>query len=799
MNKFLSDNNNYLLDDMSNLTQRSQTIISVIAQSSLLDDNNKIKSEYIPDLAISNIIVVADIPAMNLLINSVQIGDMIKVLSDPTISELPTIYVYDGNSFINVVQGIDLNGLTNVNLTNLTNNQMLKYNILSNNFENFTFNLNNINNIQITNIQDKDIISYDTSLSKYINIENKLINLKDVNITNALNNQIIKYDSTTSKYINGSIALENLNNIQFNTLSNTQSIAFNASLNKWINVDPYISPLMNNGDMLYYNGSHQRLPISSNGSILRVVSNLPQWQTIQNIDNIIKTTITSPVSSNYLKYDEGTTSWVNSNISIDTTNITNFNISNPQNNNVLTYNSTQSKWINAVGGGTGMTDVMNSPYDIIYRNGSNVTSRLGIGGINQVLRNVNNVLQYTTNFLPVCEYESSIQSIFLCQNIMTTKPPTSFIISTNNATSYSGSGLVLLGNLLRCAGNNNIMIGNSHGNSSTGDNNIIIGQNCMINNSVSTTVENIIFGSTGGRGLGANASQNIGIGRFSYFSLHQNVGCIVLGHRSLVHGALSSYSICVGYDNAQGGLSLGGIAIGYNSQNLSLGGTSSVALGAYANASSNNSIMINATGIALNTTVSGFHASPVRNTTANSNPVYFNSTTNEIFYASGASSQIIKKNIQSLNFNLNDLLLMNPVRYHFKNQSNTDDYNIGFISEQIEEIQSVSSVVHQCCNDIHVGNEKYNNIKCIKYQDLNIYAWKAIKDVYINQIALNNIKNTEIVTLQSSLSNLQNAHDLLQSNHTTLRDEFDSLKSQFIALRAQHYILNNIVMTHLNL
>ena len=170
-----------------------------------------------------------------------------------------------------------------------------------------------------------------------------------------------------------------------------------------------------------------------------------------------------------------------------------------------------------------------------------------------------------------------------------------------------------------------VAIGDSAGYSNQGQNSIAVGLEAGYTNQ---TADSIAVGRTAG--YTGQGGDSVAIGTAAGRD-NQGTQAIAIGNYA---GAEAQ---------SQNGIAIGRYA-GSNSQ-----GRSSIAIGHYAGGTegpsgiqANNSIILNASGNYLPAATNGFFVSPVRNDTANiTNTLYWNSTTQEITYGPGPSSNSI--------------------------------------------------------------------------------------------------------------------------------------------------------------
>lgn len=105
--------------------------------------------------------------------------------------------------------------------------------------------LENLTDVDLDNLADGQILKYDSENSKWVNATNEavttLANLTDTEITNPSDGQILKYDAETGKWINGtgggggSATLAGLDDVDLDTPASGQILRFNGE--DWENSD----------------------------------------------------------------------------------------------------------------------------------------------------------------------------------------------------------------------------------------------------------------------------------------------------------------------------------------------------------------------------------------------------------------------------------------------------------------------------------------------------------------------------------------------------------------------------------
>ena len=164
-------------------------------------------------------------------------------------------------------------------------------------------------------------------------------------------------------------------------------------------------------------------------------------------------------------------------------------------------------------------------------------------------------------------------------------------------------------------------------------------------------------------GLTNPGSSTVGVGGGAG-ATNQGVGSVAVGYVAGYNNQGSS-SVAIGSNAAQSGQGTQAVALGYAAgQNGQ--GAYSVAVGSFAgNVQAANSIALNATGTSLNPTTTGFFVAPVRNTTATSTLLYYNSTTKEVTSGTGTGSFVDLTTAQTIagvktfssNINVNGVLV----------------------------------------------------------------------------------------------------------------------------------------------
>jgi len=204
--------------------------------------------------------------------------------------------------------------LTDVNITNLADNEILVYNSSSEVWENqaqgstSVNDIGDITNVNITNLQDEQRLVYNSATSKWINstiTDNDTDNLNDLTdtlLTTPLgNNEVLKYNSTSSKWENGNLNLNNINDVNITSLQNGEVLKYNSTSSKWENSNR-----------------------------------------IDTLNELTDVVISSNQNNQVLKYNNSTGVYENQFVNL--TELADTNITTLNNNNILIYNSSNQKW-----------------------------------------------------------------------------------------------------------------------------------------------------------------------------------------------------------------------------------------------------------------------------------------------------------------------------------------------------------------------------------------------------------------------------------------------------------------------
>jgi hypothetical protein len=335
----------------------------------------------------------------------------------------------------------------------------------------------------------------------------------------------------------------------------------------------------------------------------------------------------------------------------------------------------------------------------------------------------------------------------------------------NTAANISqGEGAVAIGSIAGelSQGSNAVAIGYSAGNSSQGADAVAIGS------------------------LAGDSSQGfyaVAIGHLAGH-LKQGDSAIAIGHTA-ASTSQGLYAVAIGNGAGNENQGPSAVAIGYGAANISQGGgavaigsnagnstqgSNAIAIGnnAGTNSQSSNSIILNATGSFLETTVSGFFVSPVRQQTGDYVMAY-NTTTNEISYTTEVSSdKRLKKDISDTQLGLSFINQLRPVQFKWadRNTFGLDRsgnclpitapgvrVHQGLIAQEVKTVFdsmgidsaiyiSISSppitrttIVRDVCGNISTSNiieiNPLDGVQGIRYEELISPIIQSVKDMYV--------------------------------------------------------------------
>jgi hypothetical protein len=373
------------------------------------------------------------------------------------------------------------------------------------------------------------------------------------------------------------------------------------------------------------------------------------------------------------------------------------------------------------------------------------------------------------------------------------------IADLSNVASSGGSGSVVEANggfrsltTDTNVGTDSISIGYQCGNSSQGTKSIAIGyesgKNIQGGSSIAIGYEsgkNIQGGSSiaiGAAGRTNQGSHCVAIG-YQCANNYQGQYSIAIGLNSQRVIQNQQDVVSIGYGSAELNAKTGSVSVGtYAGQN---GGQYSLNLGYYANrqGNHNNTITLNATGVAVNSTQSDtFVVKPIRNNTGVTNALFYDTSSGEITYDSAIDMSFQNIDISgSLTFNTNNgqanILSQSQTELNlFSNSSDTNSY--GYI--QLNRNSSRHTIIGG--EDIifkvgsttdDVGTERF---KIDNNGDIYITGSLKIDDVEVPTINTNSLSNYTLTSdLQSgnldlSFNNVDISGTLKMNNIQSIQD-----------------------------
>ena len=176
-----------------------------------------------------------------------------------------------------------------------------------------------ITDVDLSNLTDGQILKYNATSGKWENasagsVDTNLVDLNDVDVESLTDGQIIVWDATNSKWVNadnegGASALSDLTDTTITTPSDGEVLVYDGTAGKWVN---------------------------------------DEIETAASLSELTDTTITTPADGEVLVYDSTAGKWVNDEIETVTSlsELTDTTISSPSDGQVLAYDATSGKWVN---------------------------------------------------------------------------------------------------------------------------------------------------------------------------------------------------------------------------------------------------------------------------------------------------------------------------------------------------------------------------------------------------------------------------------------------------------------------
>jgi hypothetical protein len=254
---------------------------------------------------------------------------------------------YDNMDYgVDEVGARNITELTDVELTNLANGEILKYNSTNLKWENQPDSagggsLDALTDTNISSLINGQFLQYNSSNSKWENSTltftdtDNLVDLTDTNISSVANNELLKYNSSSSKWENAPVLINEIQDINIVSLQDGEVLKYNSTSGKWENQDN--TDTLNELTDVTLTGSTNNQVLKYNGSI---------WvNNFVNLTELADTNITTLNNGDILRYNSTSTKWETNTFNIN--DLDDVNITSLQNNEILKYNSTSGKWENS--------------------------------------------------------------------------------------------------------------------------------------------------------------------------------------------------------------------------------------------------------------------------------------------------------------------------------------------------------------------------------------------------------------------------------------------------------------------
>lgn len=162
------------------------------------------------------------------------------------------------------------------------------------------YKLHEIYDVEVSSVSDNDVLAYVSANSRWENVALNLDAIGDVNITTPATNHILRYNGTN--WVNVLGDLNALDGVSISGLSADDMLIYNGS--NWVNTTADLNSLSDvsepsptGGDFLYYNGS-----------------NWVGYNYSPNLNSLSDVTISSPVNKELVQYNGS--NWENARISL---------------------------------------------------------------------------------------------------------------------------------------------------------------------------------------------------------------------------------------------------------------------------------------------------------------------------------------------------------------------------------------------------------------------------------------------------------------------------------------------------
>ena len=220
-------------------------------------------------------------------ITSINSGQIITALGYTPLNPSTTITI---NGIANDltssrVYNLSISGMSDVNITSPSNNQLLKYDIASSKWINFTPTyLTSINSSQITTALGYTPVNPNGTTSQYIRGDGSIVNFPTLTTT---------YSALTD--------------VNLSSLSDGQLVKWNNSTSKWINFTPNYLTNINTSQVTTALGF---TPVNPNGTNLQYIKGDGTFGSFM-FNNLTDITVSSPSNNQLMRYNTGTSKWVN--------------------------------------------------------------------------------------------------------------------------------------------------------------------------------------------------------------------------------------------------------------------------------------------------------------------------------------------------------------------------------------------------------------------------------------------------------------------------------------------------------
>lgn len=389
------------------------------------------------------------------------------------------------------------------------------------------------------------------------------------------------------------------------------------------------------GSISYITNSQSFATINANSSLILATSASDTLSIIPGTNiSISACTVNKSITINSV--DGNLTSWLSSNVSLQS------GINSTQNTNITTATNLAQGAYNTA------NTAYNSLSNYLPLTGGSLSGALNANTItvsnNSIVTNLNadyldgqhgsyysNASNMTAGTLPVSRGGTGVTISTGTGAVVLNTSPTFTGLTTSSLTLNSTK--IALGSGTAVANTSSpatVAIGQIAGNDNQGGGAVAIGYSAGNLNQGTSSV-----GIGNSAGSSSQGSYGIAIGD-NTAAWAQGSGAIALGQYAGQYSQ-RNYAVAIGSYAGQYGQGNNSIAIGSSAGTTA----NSIAIGAYASATATNSIILNASGLFLGSSSSGFYVNPVRNDTASkTNLVAYNVTTKELTYFDGSTKYL---------------------------------------------------------------------------------------------------------------------------------------------------------------